>query len=363
MTALIEIEADGISVGFDPSFGMIATLRVERDGRTVSMLHKAPWHGEPMPADAAPHLGRLAGDFFCAPFGDAAADGAPAHGWPANSPWTELGTVREGAATVARFSLDRPAMGATLVKELRLVDRHPFVYQRHVFTGGRGDSISVANHAMLDLSGGARLSFSPKRWWETPTSGLETDPSRGRGLLAYPATSGDASAFPRADGGRADLTSYPIGESHEDFAVGVEAPGRSLGWTTVARKASADLFVSLRNATRLPMTMLWFSNGGRDYAPWNGRHRNVLGVEEGLNRSLLGHSAGREPNPLDAAGVPTGLMLSAGASAEVRHVIGSLPWEGDGAVTSIEAADEGIAMRSPDGTVRHVPCDLAFLQL
>ena len=74
------IEADGISVGFDRTFGMIAELRVVRDGRTISMLHKAPWYGEQMPPDAAPHLGRLAGDFFCAPFGDASADGAPGHG-------------------------------------------------------------------------------------------------------------------------------------------------------------------------------------------------------------------------------------------------------------------------------------------
>ena len=194
--AMVEIEARGIEVRFDPVFGMIAELRVKRDGRVVSMLHKAPWHGEQMPDDAAPHLGRLAGDFFCAPFGDASADGAPGHGWPANSSWSTIEIAREGAATIARFKLDRPAMGATLIKELRLVDDHPFLYQRHVFTGGRGESISVANHAMLKLSHGARLSFSPKRWWETPETGLETDPERGRGLLAYPAQATDFHSFP-----------------------------------------------------------------------------------------------------------------------------------------------------------------------
>jgi hypothetical protein len=363
VSALTMIEADGISVGFDRTFGMIAELRVVRDGRTISMLHKAPWYGEQMPPDAAPHLGRLAGDFFCAPFGDASADGAPGHGWPANSPWSSLGTVREGEATVARFSLERPVMGATLVKELRLVDRHPFVYQRHVFTGGRGDEIAVANHAMLSLPHGARLSFSPKRWWETPATGLEPDPARGRGLLAYPAVSEDARHFPLADGGTGDLTRYPVGQRHEDFAVGVEAPGRSFGWTTVARNGEADLFLSLRNAERLPMTMLWFSNGGRDYAPWNGRHVDVLGVEEGLNRSLLGHSAQQVPNALDAAGVPTALKLRAGASIETRHIIGSLPWEGDGEIAEIEAAEGGLALRTPAGPARHVPCDLAFLEL
>jgi len=223
--------------------------------------------------------------------------------------------------------------------------------------------IAVANHAMLSLPHGARLSFSPKRWWETPATGLETDPARGRGLFAYPAMSEDPRSFPLADGSTGDLTRYPVGRRHEDFAVGVEAAGRTLGWTAVARSREADLFLSLRNATRLPMTMLWFSNGGRDYAPWNGRHVNVLGVEEGLNRSLLGHSAQQVPNALDAAGVPSALPLHAGTSTETRHVIGSLPWEGDGEIAGIEAADGGLTLRTSDGTARHVPCDLAFLEL
>jgi len=361
--ALVEIEAEGITVRFDPVVGMITELRVESDGGTVSMLHKAPWLGEAMPAKTAPHLGRLAGDFFCAPFGDASADDAPGHGWPANSSWSTIGNIRDGAETVARFRLDRPAMGASLVKELRLVDHHPFLYQRHIFAGGRGDTISLANHAMLKLSQGAQMSFSPKRWWETPANGLETDPARGRGVLAYPAKSADLHRFPLADGGQADLGRYPIGERHEDFAVGVEAPGRTLGWTAVARNEMRDLYLSLRNATRLPMTMLWFSNGGRDYAPWSGRHLGVLGVEEGINRSMMGHSAGQIPNALDAAGVPTGLTLHPDGTLDVRHVTGSLPWEHDGEIVAIEAAEGGIMLRSAAGSTKLVPCDLAFLEL
>ena len=327
--AHVEIEAKGIRARVDLLFGMISELVVDRDGRKISMLHKVPWLGEKMPEDAAPHLGGLAGDFFCAPFGDASADNAPGHGWPANSLWTHLDTVRKGGETIARFKLDRKAMGADLVKELRLVDGHPFLYQRHVFTGGHAEGMSVANHAMVSLPNGGQLSFSPKRWWETPQIPLEPDPARGRSLLACPAKVADPEHFPLAAGGEADITRYPFASRHEDFAVGVEAPGRKLGWTAVARNEERDLFISLRNASRLPMTMLWFSNGGRDYAPWNGRHVNCLGVEEGINRALLGHSGGQTPNPLDADGVPTGLTLDPNGTVEVRHVIGSVPWSGE----------------------------------
>jgi hypothetical protein len=358
----IDIAADGIAVRVDLAFGMIAELAVTRGGRTVSMLHRAPWIHESttLPPGAAPHLGRLAGDFFCAPFGDASRDNAPAHGWPANSAWTHIGTSRDGGETVARFRLDRPALGAELIKELRLVDGHPFLYQRHVFTGGHAAGFPVANHAMLALQNGGRLSFSPKRWWETPATGLETDPAKGRSLLAYPARSEDPTQFPLAGGGEADITRYPFAARHEDFLIGVEAAGRTLGWTTVARPAEQDLFVSLRYALRLPMTMLWFSNGGRDYAPWSGRHTGVLGVEEGINRGHLGHSALQTPNALDAAGVPSGFALDPAGSVEVRHIIGSLPWSGEPAIDELSPAEGSILLRAADGTEIAVPCDLDF---
>lgn len=359
----IDIEAEGIRARLELLYGMISELVVTRDGRTISMLHKAPWLGEKMPEDAAPHLGGLAGDFFCAPFGDASADDAPGHGWPANASWTHLGTKRKDGETVARFRLDRRAMGADLVKELRLLDGHPFLYQRHVFTGGRADNMSVANHAMLSLPNGGRLSFSPKRWWETPEVPLEPDPARGRSLLACPAKTTDPTHFPLAAGGEADITSYPFASRHEDFAIGVEAEGSRLGWTTVARKAEGDLFVSLRNPTRLPMTMLWFSNGGRDYAPWSGRHIGCLGVEEGLNRRMLGDSAGRTPHPLDAAGVPTGLTLELGGAVEVRHVVGCMPWSGDVSIIAVTQVAEGVEIKSEGTKSQTIPCDLVFLEI
>ena len=70
------------------------------------------------------------------------------------------------------------------------------------------------------------------------------------------------------------------GSGYMGYRVGIEAQGHRLGWTTVTRPEEGDLFLSLRNARRLPMTMLWHSNGGRDYAPWSGRHFGCLGVEE-----------------------------------------------------------------------------------
>jgi hypothetical protein len=358
------LEAKDIKITFEALCGFITSLVVGDGGREVSMLHRAPWidDGSEMPADAAPHLRRLAGDFFCAPFADASADDAPFHGWPANGLWNHLGTERQGARVLARYALEKTVMGAAVVKELRLVDGHPFLYQRHIFTGGRG-AFAASNHANLTLPNGARLSFSPKRWFETPATAQETDLKRGRSILAYPARSDDVTRFPRADGGGADLTRYPLDTGHEDFVIGVEAEGRSFGWTAVARESEGDLYISLRNAGKLPFTMTWHSNGGRYYAPWSRRHKHVLGVEEGVVEAMLGDSNRRSPHPLAASGTPMALKLDPNGEVDVRHVIGSIAWPESGGIVSIAREEGGLKIVGASGVARHVPCDVGFLEV
>jgi hypothetical protein len=258
------LEARGIRLVLEHDCGMLAALEVTDGDRAISMLHQAPWRDKPneLPADALPRLARLAGDFFCAPFADATIDRAPFHGWNANGHWNLLESKRDGGRSIARFGLGQTVLGARVEQELTLIDGHPFLYQRHVFMGGAG-AIPVSNHANLTLPNGARLSFSPKRWFETPASPQESDPERGRSLLAYPAIADDLRKFPHADGGTADLTRYPFAEGYEDFAIGIEADGSAFGWTTVHRPKEFDLYVSLRDPRALPLTMLWFSNGGR----------------------------------------------------------------------------------------------------
>jgi hypothetical protein len=341
------LQARGITVDFQAQGGAIAALRVQDQGRNLAPLHRAPWAAAEVPADAAPHQRWLAGDFFCAPFGDASADDAPLHGWPSNVGW-------DGA--LGHYVLSRPVLGARLEKHLTVQDDHPFLYQRHMFTGGAG-AVPVANHAMISLPLGGQISTSALRWCETPLSALETDPARGRSLLAYPARAPFA-AFPTATGGVADLGQYPLGAAHEDFVVAVADPGVTLGWTAVLR-ATGDLYLSLRRADRLPLTMFWHSNGGRDYAPWSSRHTGVLGVEEGVGLALLGPSAQENPDPLTAAGQPTALQL--GGVVEVRHVTGAFVWPAGEPVVSIKAGPGHLRIAGQTGTVREVPFDAGFL--
>ncbi|MBN9270471.1 MAG: hypothetical protein J0J15_09535, partial [Mesorhizobium sp.] len=308
----VTIEAKGISVSLDLAVGHIAAMAVKAGGRNLHPLHRAPWIDEPretLPVDLPDGVLRLSGDFLCAPFSVADVEAAPLHGWPANSPWDLMESAAIEGGRQARFRLRRPVMGALVEKILTLRDGHPFLYQEHAFVGGHG-AISVAHHAMTVMRDGGRLAFSPKRVAATGPDPLEPDPARGRFLLAYPARTHDLGAFPAAAGGTVDLADYSMDRRHEDFVTLVEADHDGPAWTAVARRAEKDLVLVLKNPAELPVTMLWISNGGRDHAPWNGRHRGVLGIEDG--RTAIGHAASIGDNWLKREGVATAFALAPG---------------------------------------------------
>ena len=76
----------------------------------------------------------------------------------------------------------------------------------------------------------------------------------------------------------------------------VEAGESRLGWFAAAARKTRDRLLSLKRPREFPVTFLWFSNGGRDYKPWSGRHTGVLGIEEGRANSVHGHRASIDPN-------------------------------------------------------------------
>ena len=359
----ITIAAKGISVSLDLAVGHISAMGVEADGRVLKPLHRAPWVGSPresLPETLPEGTVRLSGDFLCAPFSTSDVEAAPLHGWPANSAWdvVENGAIAGGWRAV--FRLRRKVMGATIDKVFTLRDGHPFLYQEHIFSGGSG-AISVAHHPMTVMQDGGRLAFSPKRMAVTPATPPEPDPARGRSMLAYPARATDLTRFPLAAGGATDLTDYRMEDRREDFITLVEADHGGPGWAAIARRAEQDLVLVLKNPAELPVTMLWFSNGGRDYAPWSGRHVGVLGVEDG--RTAVGHAASLGDNWLKHEGVATAFALAEGRSVSFRHVIGAAPFAGVEPPDSLESAPDRLRVLVAGGAARELPFDGGFLRI
>ena len=362
---LSSLSADGIEVILDLEVGHIRSLRLERDGRDLTPLHTAPWVEDATiraDADIPPVLRSLSGDFFCAPFATADIEPAPLHGWTANSAWSEVERRKIPGGATATFRLARPVMGAVVEKTLTVRDGHPFLYKVHAFVGGKG-AIPVANHAMTNLSDGDILSFSRKLRAETPREPLETNPALGRSVLAYPQISPHPWQLALADGGKADIRTYPLAQRHEDVAILIEAPGNELGWFAAVRRKRGDMFISLKHPEDYPVTILWFSNGGRDYPPWNGRHLGVLGVEEGRTYAGYGHAASSRANCWADQGVATALSLNPYGRVEVRNIIGGLPLPAgrSAGVSQVLPHDGRLRIEFDGGGSTEVAFDTGFL--
>jgi len=351
------ISSAGISIGFDR--GIIHDLAIEVGGKTLRPLHRAPWvvSGEALPDSIAPVERRLAGDFFCAPFAQS-APGVPIHGWPANGTWQRAETMEDAGGTSVVYELRESVSGAKLTKKIALRHGHPVVYQTHVFEGGQG-SLPVAHHAMLHVPGGARLSFSPKQDGRTPPEALESDPARGRSALAYPQRFADLSKVRAVDGGHADLRSYPFDTDHEDLVVLTERPEARIGWSAAVAPTQGFIFFALKDTRALPQTVLWMSNGGRCYAPWNSRHIAVLGIEEAATAL---HLAPEEMRPGKANGVPFALHLEPARTTAVRYAFGAVPVPpGWSEIADIRLGEDVVVLADRSGSERSLPFDTGFL--
>ena len=340
-------------VEIDPARGVLTGLWFETDvvaqggagaRRRIAPLHRAHWVGEPVPEGLAPVERGLEGDFLSAPFGrDDLQPGGPIHGPAANSRWEVLDHRETAEAALLRLCLQAPVRGAVLEKELRLFAGTPFLFQTHRIHGGEG-ALSLAHHPMLRFAGGGRLCFSAKRAALTASRvepGHRLQPAaRGTDLQALPGVAGplDLGGFP----------DWPPG--HEDFLTLVEAPGARLGWTAALRRAERDLVLVLKDPARLPVTMLWLSNGGRQAAPWDGRHLGVIGIEDACAAGDEGNRAAASgANRIAAEGVATALPLAPGRSHVTFQAIGALPlpagWTG---VAEVAAGGGRLTIR-PEG--------------
>lgn len=337
------IAFDRVAFDFHPAGGSLHHVRFnDDDGRVVSPLHTAPWVGsqEALPAELSLVERQLSGDFFCAPFG-VNTDEIPIHGWSANGHWqrdADSGSAQPDTAgkLSIRYRLEETISGARVTKTLTLHRDHPVLYQRHSFEGGDAH-LPVAHHAMVRAPGGAALNFSPKQGGSTPSVALETDPSRGRSILAYPQTFASLGEVRGYDGQRFDAAFYPFADAHEDLLVLAEAtPLPALAWSTVLAQHDGFLFFAIKDPLTLPETILWMSNGGRDYPPWSGRHTAVLGIEEAATAyHCEGHARTDSPG-LSCRGLRTGLTLTPSRTRHICYAFGAIPaptgWTGISAI-------------------------------
>lgn len=354
---LDHIAVDTVAFDFNRHGGNLMNFVIRAEGgAAIRPLHTAPWVDEAgQLAEDIPLVERqLSGDFFCAPFG--ASAGPPIHGWTANGNWQQIGTEDKDGSVTKEYRLTEQVSGASVTKSLTLRSGHRFLYQRHRFDGGSGH-LPVAHHAMIRVPGGARLSFSEKQFGVTPNAPLETNPEGGHSMLAYPQRFGDLGAVRTSDGKTVDAGTYPFSKSHEDIVVLANNKDAAIGWSAALAEQDGFLFFAIKEATALPETILWMSNGGRRYAPWLGRHTCVLGIEEAAT-SCHQNSEFSSTGETSESGLATGMTLQPSAVQEVRYGFGAIPApEGWTEVAGIRIDKTSITLLDVGGDTVTLPFD------
>lgn len=297
------------------------------DGRQVSPLHVAPWFDDPDRTAKPPILQELRGEWPCVPFGTDAPRTLP-EGWSATGETFDGAGVPHGHSSNAEWvftdiSPDRltlicdypdthpirrltrsiaadpnaPALDITLTVEARRLCRLP---------------IGLHPTFRLPSDGNARL--DPPRFREGRVFPLDVEP--GQGLLQPGASFASLATVPNRTGGTQSIAVLPLAENSEELVqlCGVTGGFRLHhpdGWS-VTLDWDADHFPSL---------LLWISNRGRAYAPWNSRHM-ALGVEPVCAAFDLGPAVSSAPNPISATGTATAHAFHPDAPFTTRYRIG-----------------------------------------
>ena len=166
-------------------------------------------------------------------------------------------------------------------KFLTLIDGHTALYSCHVVSGMQGP-MSVGHHALLKFPLGAagRISTSRFEHGQVLPSAFESPEGGGYQSLRPGAVFRSLERVPLQDGSHADLTAFPARAGYDDLVL-VAAPARlPLAWSAVTFSQPPYVWFALRDPRSLRSTLLWMSNGGRHYPPWNGEHTRVLGIED-----------------------------------------------------------------------------------
>jgi hypothetical protein len=314
--------------------GMLAPVRFDlEDGRSVYPLHVAPWEDEDM-SDQPGILRRLRGDWPCVPFG-----AAPQR--PLPKPWS--GDIfKPGPPQIAddphphgygsnhHWSL-RQSESQCLTGTVLYPDNHPIeALERHVegiagrteiacsltVTPRRDCNLPIGLHPVFKLpnsEGDAILDVGPhKTVWSHPL-----DEERPVSLV-HPNRHFESldNLWSREDR-PLSLTRLPSAGASETLLLLTGTCGR----VHLTNKAERYRVTLQWDPEVFPSLMLWMSNRGRAYRPWNGRHL-AIGIEPVRAAFDLGVRISARPNPLNNAGVETSYPFKAGMPLTTQYRIG-----------------------------------------
>jgi len=351
--------------------GHLGPVTFDRAGRRFKPYALAPWAEEETGPEMPPIIKVLRGDFFCLPFGGNATrfrgETHPVHGETANARWRFESLETRAGRTGLHLSLTTRIRPGRVDKRIHLQQGQNTLYCEHVVSSMRGP-MNLGHHAMLkfpDEPGSGLVSTSRFLYGQVFPQTFEL-PARGGYSLLKPGAEFDSlDRVPTQTGETADLSRYPARRGFEDLVMLVSDTEAPFAWTAVAFPKQRLVWFALKDPRILRQTVLWHSNGGRHYPPWNGRHINVLGLEEVTSWFHPGLAESVHKNAISARGFPTCIQLNPGKALSVRYIMGVAPIPaGFDQVTQIEAGPGSatITLESASGKQVKTGVEIGFLQ-
>lgn len=307
--------------------GQLAPVVFDRTDRRLQPFSIAPWWREKPAAGTPPLIQLLRGDFFCAPFGANTepfrGEQHPLHGETGNRKWKFEEPSRATNHTTLHLSLKTRIRAGRVDKLITLVDGHNAVYCRHTISGMSGP-MNFGHHAMLkfpDVPGSGVITCSPFKFGLVSPVPLENPESLGYSILKPNAKFHRLDHVPMMNGSTGDLSSFPARRGSEDLVLLATKQREPFAWFAVTFPDEGYVWFALKDPRVLRQTVLWHSNGGRHYAPWNSRHLNVLGIEDITGYFHYGLAASARPNPLNRLGEQTCFQLKPTEPLNVNYIM------------------------------------------
>lgn len=361
-------KSDKVSATITRLGGHLAPVEFQLGKKTVAPYAIAPWAEEKTAPGLPKMLQALRGDFFCAPFGgnDEAWKGEkhPAHGETANAVWKFESLEQKDKDVVLHLSLKTRIRKGRVDKVLFLRKGETAIYSRHILSGMSG-RMNIGHHATLKFpegEGSGQISTSRFQSGQVLPVPFEDPAQGGYNSLKAGATFKRIDQVPKADGTMADLSRYPARRGFEDLVMLTHRDHADFAWSAVAFAKEGYAWFALKDPRVLQSTVFWMSNGGRHYAPWNGRHVDVMGIEDVTAYFHCGLAPSLKANAVNGRGVATSLPLYPEFPLVVNYImaVAAIP-RGFEKVKSITPEKDGVMLQATSGQKIFAPLDLSFL--
>lgn len=322
---VVSVEALGGMLG--PSLFILA------NGQQVAPFQIAPWTNDAGADDLPGILQRLRGEWPCVPFGSD-SDRVAIGDWPGSQAAVTADPLPHGYASNNAWKFE-PAQAGSIVLSIDYPEEHAVRSLRRRVTPDPSAAaidfeleIDVRQDCALPigLHPSFRLPFSP--------GAMRIEVGSGVTGMTFPIEVDKSSIFeqnrllqpwhdvPLRDGSRLDARFTPLPQATEELLQLIDMPGLAGLWNTLE-----GYRVNLRwNPAHFPSALLWFSNRGRQFAPWNGRHL-ALGLEPICSAFDLGPQISAADNPISRRGVATARQFSAGERFVTRYRVEVEPAE------------------------------------